>query len=360
MKEEIKIIDGRKVLIRERKDTGFVFEPEAPKDYVRKTSFNPDAPLGRMSAAPAMPVIFKDGHGWNDIINQFKPEMQFNSKFDSFSCTIFSSAKALCAYLLKVYGIKITISEMFNAFYAGVVSGRGTSVRQALESFRTKGWVEDKDYPFTAETTQQQYFSRPPMTIELKAKGVLTKWNVYWEAVGYSGNVPHSQIITSLQKAPVLCSGFAWASYYGEGVYYDYNNPANHLFCVSDWFNNPEYDLLANDSYPQDNQYDEDSAPEEFEKKLAKSFRIWSAHRIWLMPVKKDLSLILNLKNMLTTVIRDLRGGFWFIKDKKRQKINKYSLDIMTVLSREAGIKTVNDKELNNYQETTEFYPVVN
>ena len=63
---------------------------------------------------------------------------------------------------------------------------------------------------------------------------------------------------------------------------------------------------------------------------------------------------------MLTTVIRDLRGGFWFIKDKKRQKINKYSLDIMTVLSREAGIKTVSDKELNNYQETTEFYPVVN
>lgn len=334
----------KKIISKPVKNSGFIYAPEQPEDWI----------LG-VNSLIEPPIIFSDGHGWHEF--RAKSEMQFNKLFDSYSCVLFATAKCLVVYLKKVYEIDTTVSEMFNAFYAGVVQGRGTTVRQALESFRQYGWVEDKDYPFTANTTAKQFFSRPPIAIQIKAKGKLTEWEVHWEQLDFSGDVPHDKIIEALKRTPIICSGFAWASYYGDGIYKDYNNPANHCFPVDDWADNPNYDLIAYDSYPQDFQYDENSEDAEFEKKLAKDFRIWSSHRIWLEPIdKKKLNLILKLKNMFEKICRDVHGGLWFVKPTEKdgikftgkQKIEDW-LSFAGAIIDEIGCKTLTDKELEKF-----------
>lgn len=353
--------EEKQIIYKPVRNTGFVYEPEAPKDFIEKSAFNPDAPLGRISTAPELPIIFPDGHGWHGESVRAKAEMQFNPKFDSFSCVTFSIARALVAYANKVYGVKFSVAEMYNAFHAGTVYGAGTSVKKGMESFRLKGWVKDELYPFTAKTTKEQYFSKPPIEIELKAKGKLIKWIVYWEQLDYSnGNVPHDKIIASLKRTPALCSGFAWAAFLGEGVYYDYNNQPNHLFPVDEWSDNPEYDLLAYDSYPQDNQYDENSPDEEFVKKLAKTYRVWSAHRIWLTPLKKKLTY----KSMLEKIVMMIPGGAKFLvkisKDGslKKQEITNWNSALAALID-EVGCKTMSPADMAKIPDTKEFFPFV-
>ena len=37
--------------------------------------------------------------------------------------------------------------------------------------------------------------------------------------------LPYSgRVIEALKRTVIVATGFAWASYFGEGVYYDYNN----------------------------------------------------------------------------------------------------------------------------------------
>jgi hypothetical protein len=294
----------KQILIKEVKNSGFIFEAEKPEDYI----------LGATSPLNAPPVVFNDGHGWPEY--RAKAEMQFNRKFDSFSCTCYATLKAMVAYLHKVYGVETTMSEMFNAFYAGVIPNRGTSIRNAMEAPRKNGWIEDKDYPFTSETTQAQFFKKPPQSIILKAKGKLSEWDVRWEQLDFSGNLSHAKIKEALKMSPVVCSGFAWASYYGEGVYYDYNNQPNHAFLIDDWSDHKDYDLIAFDSYPQDNLYDENSENIEFEKKLAKNFRVWSAHRIWLTPKKKDYFITLKFMKNLVGYSDNHGLHFYFVKER--------------------------------------------
>jgi len=326
---------------KEIKNSGFIFEKENTKDYI----------LGANSPLKNPPVMFNDGHGWSSF--RKGGEMQFNDKFDTFSCVVFSIGKALVAYLAKRYGIITSVAEMFNAFFADTIPGVGTTVRKGMESYRKYGWVKDEVYPFTAETTKKQYFSRPPLEIQIKAKGKLTKWKVNWEAIDRSGNVSHKKIKDALRYTPVICSGYAWASQ--NGIYKDYGNTPNHLFLVDDWADNEKYDLLAYDSYPADRKFDTNSKPEEFVKKLSKDYRIWSAHRIWLEPVEDNLfnKIKIMWNNFISYVDKHGVYSFFVKKDKdgtlKKQLINpddpKQAVQAILTLLRENGLTKMMSKE---------------
>ena len=107
---------------------------------------------------------------------------------------------------------------------------------------------------------------------------------------------------------------------------------------------------MAYDTYPQDSQFDTNSPDEEFVKKLAKSYKIWSAHRIWLTPINQsiNISLITKLKSMFQKIVRDIHGSFWFIKDNKKQKLDGW-LSLTGALIDEVGCKTLSDVELNKF-----------
>jgi hypothetical protein len=221
---------------------------------------------------------------------------------------IFTIAKATCLYLFKVYGIKIDISEMFNAFFAGVVANRGTSIERGMESFRTKGWVSDADYPFTPETTLAQFFARPPLKIELMAKGIKTVWEFHWEVL--PNNL--AAIFEQYKRTIVVLTGFAWASYYGEGVYLDYNNTPNHAFLGCEPKDNGNN--LISDTYPKNFEYVDQGLlnPEDLIKELDKGFKYGSAHACWLTPFKP--TLYTKIIDMFKKAFRTVHGAFFFFK----------------------------------------------
>jgi hypothetical protein len=197
---------------------------------------------------------------------------------------------------------------MFNAFYAGVVRGRGTTIERGMESFRTKGWVSDADYPFTAETAIDQFFAKPPTRIEVKASGVKTVWNFRWEVLPKDLN----SIKEWYKYAPVVLTGFAWASYYGEGVYFDYNNSANHAFNGLEAADNGNN--LISDTYPKNFEYIEQGMlnPGDLIKELDKTFKYGSAHACWVVPAKP--TLYNKIIDMLKKIMRTIHGAFYFLK----------------------------------------------
>lgn len=336
--------EEKKIVIKKVTKSGVIIEDPKPENYSK------DLTLGGI-ISPLIPpsIIFKDGHG--HLKYQGKPEMQFNRLFDTYSCVIFTIAKAITYNLKERYNIDTTISEMYNAYWAGVVNGRGTTINKGMESFRTKGWVKDEDYPFTAETTLRQFQQMPPVEIVNKATKELTKWKFHWEVIGKD----HDSIIEALKRTVVVLTGFAWASYYGEGVYFDYDNQANHAFLGVDWKLNKN--IIVDDSYPRDNRYDDNSTPDEFIKELDKSFKFGSAHRCWLepiLPLPNNKTLTNIIKNMFLKICRDVHGGLWFAKDGKKQKINSY-LSLAGALIDEVGCKTLSDEELNKMQDVQFF-----
>lgn len=351
-------MEEKKIIINEVKNSGLILEEAQPKDYnandngilveqvpgkVINVEAEDEKPMGGV-ITPLIPpsIIFPDGHG--HLKYQGEPEMQFNRSFDTYSCVIFSIAKAICYNLKERYNLEITVSEMFNAYFAGVRNGVGTTIHNGMESFRLHGWVEDKDYPFTAEITLRQFQQMPPISIINKATGQLTKWKFNWEVVGKD----NSSIINGLQRTVIILTGAAWFFDTEKGVYVDYGNTANHAFLGVDYEANKN--LKIDDSYPRDNRFDDDSTPDEFIKILDKNFAFGSAHRAWLEPiVETKESLITKFINMITKFVRDIHGGFHLIKDTKIQKITSW-WGLLALLGEILKPEQKSDADLARYQ----------
>jgi hypothetical protein len=330
------------IIIKPVKNSGLIVEAPRPEDWV----------FGGVSGATG-PVIFPDGHGWF----KFRPtsENQRNRNFDSFSCVTFSCLKSLSYYIKACYGLDMDFSERFTAVMSGTVPGRGNSIRNVLESIRKQGFVLESDYPsMTDSMTEAQWFAYPPKSVRDKALKNLERWKIEWEVL-YTGNpVPHTQIIEAQKKAVPIITVFAWASYYGEGVYLDYNYPANHATTSPEHEDNdPQVDVVVDDSYQQDFG-DDAGTNEEYLKRLAKTFKIHSAHIITAQPKQITLPLLTKLKIMLINFFRQANGAFWFILNGKKQKFDLGNPEEcigggLTLLDRNFGSKPISDIDLAKY-----------
>ena len=304
-------------------NSGLIIEETNEKDYI----------FGAYSQLDNK-VIFPDAHGW--LQYQRPEERQFNANFDTYSCVTFASLKALSYYFKVKLGIDYNFSEMFTSSMSGTIPGQGNSVRNVLECARTKGFLFELEYPFTPATTQDKFFSSPSLVLRTTAKGRLQRWKISWEALSTVQNVSHEQIKEALKYSPVIVTGYAWASYLGTGVYKDYNNQANHCFLIVDYDNTkPDWDLLADDSYPQDTGDGVDQ-PAEYLKKLAKDFRIWSAHKITVEEIttpQTDITLLNKITMAFKKLARDIHGGLWFIKMLPDKSYGKQKVDNFTQLT---------------------------
>lgn len=298
--------------------------------------------LGASSPLDNLKIIFPDGKGRKEKALEYGlPERQFNRNFDTYSCVLYTIAKAICYNLYESYGIKTTVAEMFNAFYAKVVPGKGTSIRLGMESFRTKGWVEDHEYPFTTITTALEFFRKPPTPIQVMAAGKLTEWDFHWEVIPRNLRAIKEQY----KKTPVVLTGYAWAQNPDYGVYYDNNRRANHAFLGIEGLDNGNN--LIDDTYPSGgDKYREILKKEDMFKELHKDFSYASAHACWVTP-KDTNSLLIKILNMLKKVSRDIHGGLWFIKDGKKQKIEN-GFQGFAALVDELGIDPKNNNLTND------------
>jgi len=266
-------------------------------------------------------------------------QLQKNRNFDTWSCTVFSTLKSLQYYFKAKYGLDFDFSENFTAVMSGVKYGTGNSYRNVLESIRKDGWLLEIEWPFLPMETKEEYFKPIPSSLKEKAKKHLLKWKVKWEDIGY-WNVNHDEIKRYLKKSPVLLSGYAWKKN-SRGIYFESGEKANHAFLCVDF---EGYYPIIDDSYIDGFEYKENPSNKEFIKKLDKNFRFWSAHRLIVEPLFEE-SLINKFINMLKKIVRDVHGGFWFIKDNKKQKIDT-PIAILASIADEFGVRTLNDEDL--------------
>jgi hypothetical protein len=350
------------------RNTGLILETPNEKDHIIG-----GITVGGLGVEKPQPLlIFPNGHGWLDTIGAERGEVQANDHYDTYLCTIFGVAGALSDYMKKVYNYDLDISECIQGVMAGVTPGVGGTIRNSLESFRIKGWVDEGYRKFTSSTTQGQCFAVVTETIKKVAADKLKDWDVYWDLIDSSDNVPHAKIIDALKYSEVVVAGYAWASYYGgQGVYDSYSNIANHCFRIGDGgnitqsvkdkftgrgfdINWNDADLIAIDSYRYDWSKDEPDHTEynDFLKPLAKTFRIYSAYRIYAKPKVSliDQSLIGKIKSMFKKISRDIHGSLWFIKDGKKQQITNWKAFAGAVID-EVGVvqNGLKDEQLNLY-----------
>lgn len=332
-----KYMEDKDILVIPVKNSGLIFELPKQEDWV----------FGGITGAVNGP-IFPDGHGW--LLSQAEEQAQANNKFDTYSCVTFASTKAAAYYLKKVHDLTVDFSQMFTSVMSGTIPYKGNSVRNVLESLRKDGYLIEVEYPFTPDTTQAQFFAYPTITLRNKAKKKLASWKFEWETLSTADNVPHDVIADALKYSPVIATGFAWASYYGnQGIYYDYNNQANHCFLIVDHNQgNAEWDLLADDSYSQDFIFEVGESKDKFLKKLHPSYRVWSAHKLVVKSVPIDISLINKIINMFKKISRDVHGGLWFVKNGAKQKIENWEAFAGAVID-EIGVERngLTDAQLN-------------
>jgi len=325
------------------KNSGLIIEKPNEKDWV----------LGGISGATS-PILFPDGHGWLKF--QRPEETQKNRNFDTFSCVSYACLKSLSYYMKVAYGLDMDFSERFTAVMSGTIPNRGNSIRNVLESIRKHGFVLESDYPsLTDDMTQNEWFAYPSASVRNIGLKNLERWLIEWEILSYLDPVPHSQIIEGQKKGVPIITVFAWASYFGDeesrvGVYYDYDNQANHATTGPEHEDSdPIVDIVADDSYPAG--FDEEDRPNsEYIKRLAKTFKIHSAHVITAQPKPLDISLIGKLKNMFVKIKRDIHGGIWFIKNACKQKIESW-LDFSGAVIDEVGCGQISDADLAKYKD---------
>lgn len=327
------------------KNTGLIVEEPKYENYHATDLFGAvgEGFVGTDSPLNAPSIIFPDGKGWLQVARDYGiAEKQYEGNFDSFHCVIYSIAKALCYYLFKVYGIKITISEMYNGFFAGVQPNRGTTIEKGMESFRKHGWISDEKYPFNPVL----FFKEPPKTIQIEAEGELTEWEFHWEVLPRNLKA----IFEAYKRTPVVLIGFAWASYYGEGVFFDNGNPSNHAFLGLEPKSNGNN--IIDDTYPRD-RGDLELTKDDMLKELHSTFNYGGAWRVWLTPKKNNK---LTLITMLKKIARDIHGGFWFIKNNSKQKITDWK-SLLGAIIDEIGVEEndLTDEQLEQYDDALFF-----
>lgn len=350
---------SNKIIIEELKNTGLILADPEQTDYNSPLFGAVGAKLvGDVSPLKQPPILFPDGRGWKNVYETVgNPEIQFNKNFDTFSCVIFGIAKMICGYIYKRYGKLYTAEEMFNAYFADVIPNQGTKVKKGFESFRKKGWIEDgqfKEYTFDENTTSSEFFRKPPEHIIIKAAGKLDIWKVYWEVLPLNLNA----IFEAYKRYPVGLTGFAWASYYGTGVYYDYNNQANHFFVgtePSDSGNNIIYD-----TYPKDFKYVKNSqiSAGDLFKELHSSFKYGSAHVCWVEPANNTI-----INKIMDKIIQLSNGALYWLKagTTKAQHITRDNAGFaaLTHIMRKYPndvIHLKDEKELTDTYQLTEDY----
>jgi hypothetical protein len=316
------------------KNTGFIPEKTFPQDPKRRKLV--------LGAGKDPDIIFPDGHG--HLKFQPKPQMQFNRKFDTYSCTNFAVAKAIMYDLRERFNQdgefnNVNISEMHFAQLSGTVHKKGNTIRNALVCPENNGWVDEVDYPFTENTTVEEFFADTPIEIIVKGKTKLHRFKFNWKPLSYSSDVPKGQIVEALKMKVVICAVYAWAS--ENGYYKSYGNP-NHATLIVDYkiIDGQVYPIF-DDTYPADGQFDTNSTPDEFLKTGAPDFKISSAYICWLELISSEnTNVISNLINMIKKKYIVLfhgneadstknTGTFWFLKDNKVQRIDSIGAIMM-------------------------------
>lgn len=314
---------------------GLIEEPRQENDYIAGIA----SPLSKVE-------VFKDGHGWGKYLPV--PEMQFNGLTDYMDCVTESFTNCIEMLQKAFYNVQDNYSERFTAKLSGTTR-QGNSLRNVAESGRKQGLVLETEWPRNKPMTWEEYYATIPQAVIQKGLKFVKDWTINYEWIDETKEA----FKQALKYGLIQVTGYAWLGQ--DGIFYDWGRRANHAFVIYDYVEG-EY-WLAYDSYPTDYELDNNSTQQEFIKKIAWNFKFGSAMQFTIKPnLNNNESLMAKIKNMFKKIARDAKGGLWFLKDGKKQKIENWLAFSGAVID-EIGVTQNNltEDQLKLYQDTKFF-----
>jgi len=293
-------------------------------------------------------VLMPDGQ-WLE----FKPEceIQRSELVDYMDCVTESAINGLSILMQKKLPLLNNWSQRFTAKMSGTTKS-GNSLYAVSDCIRNKGLVLETDWTRNSGMNWNTYYAAIPTSVIGKGK----KWTLQFDASYEMASTSHEALKQALKYGPVQVIGYAWAFNNEKGLYDDYGMRANHAFLLIGYVEGKKW--IVYDSYPTDNIIDSNSTKQEFIKELTWDFNFADA-MLYSIKLKAtdQTSWLYKLMAYLKEVIRDIHGGYWFVKGGKRQSINTVG-GILTILARQFGVSkdNVSDEEIKKWTVTNEFF----
>jgi len=202
-----------------------------------------------------------------DNLVEYRPdgEIQRTSYIDSFMCVLFSLCKCISYRMnwrikhemgieerawLKQYKLvkdgKFNPSDLFLGILAGVAYGRGTSMKNGVDTARKVGLIAEKLFPFKINAKTWAELTVKPTQEQLDtALKFLERYKLWYENVGND----IEKMKQALEYGPLWVAGASWHNRQADGTYPRVDYTANHCFVVDkytvvDGPNNDFWDAL--------------------------------------------------------------------------------------------------------------------
>jgi len=173
-------------------NTGFQLKPIEDDHYV----FG-DAKLGDVP-------ILTDGQ-WDSWLPIAEDQAPFG--FEPMACTTFALLNAVEIMLRQRYGATNNFSKKFLAYVSGTTTS-GNDPHTVAEALRTKGDVEESDYPYVStDTTWAKFYAQPAQWLYTKALEFIAQYSF-----GHSWVSPASpgSMMSALNYSPLTAGVYAW------------------------------------------------------------------------------------------------------------------------------------------------------
>lgn len=170
---------------------GLIVEEPREEDHVLGA-----AVLGGI-AGPEFDVLVPTGH-WASYTPE--QEIQRNRFGDTYMCVSFSNNNVQEMLMKRLYNEDVNMSDLFLGKGSGTVRGQGNSKRTVAEWKRLNGFVHEKEYPYTPNTTLDQAYAPLSKVLLAKGKANLDLYGFYYKWVG--SNAP-SAMLDALRYSPL-------------------------------------------------------------------------------------------------------------------------------------------------------------
>lgn len=239
-------------------------------------------------------IIQSDGD-WTNYLPTYEP--QFNTKYDTFGCTVFGSLNSIETLMKKIYGGDHNYSDRF-VYILSKIRPPGGDPHKVADNIRKAGLINQEELPFTE--TFEEFIQPDPLTQELvdKALKFIDDKDIGHEWI-FTNNPNKKDRIELLkhylQRGTVCVSVTAW--YEDNGVYKDLGQSNTH------WCQLVRLDEIDGEVYPVIfDSYDFSI------KKLHPDHHIEMAKRYSITPKKITDSQKKSWYQILADVLKKLLG----------------------------------------------------
>ncbi len=132
-------------------------------------------------------------------------EKQYNRKFDTYGCVSFSALNCIETMARKRFGYNWNLSDRYIVVASETRPGYGNYLHKVASTIRTRGVIEEEEYPFPMNMSLDEYYASIPQELHSKAREATRKFDFHYQWVDWAGVNPN-KLYQALQFGPVQCT----------------------------------------------------------------------------------------------------------------------------------------------------------